>query len=840
MRTFAQKPKVPQQATPAKSTILGRAHFGQSYEVNSILHLQRTIGNHAVQRLLQANAEELAAGSATTASTHFEHDFSRIRVHPPAAGSIQTKLAINKPGDEYEQEADDVAEQMMRMPEPQLQRDCACGGGCPKCQTEQPGQEHERLQTKCVESSASEPTAVPPIVHDVLRSAGQPLNPATRAFMEPRFDHDFSQVLVHTDSKAAESARDLNANAYTVGRNIVFGAGQFLPGTQVGWRLLSHELTHVVQQRRSPVPVASGLSVAGDFHERQAGAVADALMRGGDITGLVDSGSGPACPPLQRDTAHGTSPSRAQPTTAPPPPRPLDYDRTPFRLPLVPQGHTAASVTTLLNGKVKAGDIASFAVKGVRSGSNAEIFLLIVIYHLGQKTRWGTEADIVTAIDWPAKPGGPPPQGRVTVRIDSQGAASAELLTAGPIPAVAQTTVAAGSAKLIADFGFAAVTGWSGQNPTRDAAEISDVLAALELLKSRAPQDIPALKGVELIRVSSLGGQTAGEFSVGGTAGKKPWLKLADRAFGTEESQFFGGGPGSPTVPASFQVILHEVGHAVEREEFRVAMEGYVKASAELDAARKLVAGDPAKYDAEFQEAKRKGKLPEFWKKQEATHKKNEEAERKAAAHLQQETSKVESTEVAASTVQPLETEAATMRTSAANALTVAKGAVQALRADEVQSSAAYVKAVEDTAAAITSFTVDAKAGLGVIDDLELVVFQKAGDRDKTRFELLKVQRPTHRAIFPLDRAVEAQDAWFEAERVLARARRRTRRLQKFIDLVTANNIRRFTQYSVSNWQLKPEEFYAEAYSLWLVDSEFLRTNYKVVYDFFQSGDYRK
>jgi hypothetical protein len=138
---------------------------------------------------------------------------------------------------------------------------------------------------------------------------------------------------------------------------------------------------------------------------------------------------------------------------------------------------------------------------------------------------------------------------------------------------------------------------------------------------------------------------------------------------------------------------------------------------------------------------------------------------------------------------------------------------------------------------------VDAKAGRDAIDDLELVVFQKVFDRDRARFELFRPQPPkglTHRAIFPLDPAVQAQDAWFEAERILARARQRTRRVQKFIDLVSANNIRRFTQYSVQNWQLKPAEFYAEAYSLWLVDPEFLKTNYKVVYDFFQSGDYRR
>lgn len=97
-------------------------------------------------------------------------------------------------------------------------------------------------------------------VHDVLRSPGQPLDAATRAFMEPRFAHDFSRVRVHTDGRAAESARAARAHAYTVGQNIVFGAGNFAPATEVGRRLLAHELTHTVQQR------AAGGSVA-SFHE---------------------------------------------------------------------------------------------------------------------------------------------------------------------------------------------------------------------------------------------------------------------------------------------------------------------------------------------------------------------------------------------------------------------------------------------------------------------------------------------------------------------------------------------------------------------------------------------
>ena len=89
---------------------------------------------------------------------------------------------------------------------------------------------------------------MPPVVHEVLRFPGQPIDPATRAFMEPRFQHDFSGVRIHTDGQAARSASAINAHAYTVGRSIVFGAEQYAPKTAAGRRLLSHELTHVVQQ----------------------------------------------------------------------------------------------------------------------------------------------------------------------------------------------------------------------------------------------------------------------------------------------------------------------------------------------------------------------------------------------------------------------------------------------------------------------------------------------------------------------------------------------------------------------------------------------------------------
>jgi hypothetical protein len=199
--------------------------------------------------MLQTSVEELKAGFTGTASARFGHDLSRTAVHLPTARAIQRQLAINKPGDEYEQEADHVANAIMRMPEPQLQRACACGGGCPTCQTKQPGQEPEGLQTKHAGTSDLGQTVVPPIVHTVLGSPGQALDPATRAFMEPRFGHDFSDVRVHTDTQAAQAARAMQARAYTVQGDIVFADGQYAPHTSEGRSLMAHELTHVVQQR---------------------------------------------------------------------------------------------------------------------------------------------------------------------------------------------------------------------------------------------------------------------------------------------------------------------------------------------------------------------------------------------------------------------------------------------------------------------------------------------------------------------------------------------------------------------------------------------------------------
>ncbi len=153
---------------------------------------------------------------------------------------IQTKLKISQPGDKYEQEADRIAEQVMRMPEPSLQR---------QAEPIEEEEEEETLQTK---TTSDQPHTVSASIQNritALQGRGKPLPQSERAFFEPRFGTDFSQVRVHTDSKAAETASAVNARAFTVGRDIVFGAGQYQPSASEGRLLLAHELTHVVQQK---------------------------------------------------------------------------------------------------------------------------------------------------------------------------------------------------------------------------------------------------------------------------------------------------------------------------------------------------------------------------------------------------------------------------------------------------------------------------------------------------------------------------------------------------------------------------------------------------------------
>lgn len=253
-RTFSRSPHRSRGAkiSPPVSTV--QAKPGHT---DSISQLQQTLGNRAVGRMLQA------------------------------------KLKVGAPGDKYEQEADRVAEQVVNMPEPSLELASAVSHTAPVTSLQRkptmedekrvlqgPHEEEEgvvrrthmknedeenkklRRQPKKVEEDGDEKKILRAKVGDGgiqvsnqtqaqidnLQGGGKPLSETTRAFFEPHLGEDLSHVRVHTDATAAETAKSINARAFTVGRDVAFGAGEYAPETSEGKRLLAHELTHVVQQ----------------------------------------------------------------------------------------------------------------------------------------------------------------------------------------------------------------------------------------------------------------------------------------------------------------------------------------------------------------------------------------------------------------------------------------------------------------------------------------------------------------------------------------------------------------------------------------------------------------
>ena len=189
--------------------------------------------------------------AVAAAETRFAFDFSRLPLRSKRHAQISRKARHERPWDPYEQEANRLADRVMHRPQPEPDFPVHSGG------RDSPG--GERLQPP-VRPKASAghagsvfATEVPPVVHEVLRSPGRPLDAPIRRFMEPRFAFDFGRVRVHTGAKASAAANSIDAAAYTVGHDIVFGPGRS-PGNNA---LTAHELTHVVQQSGVEAPGAA-------------------------------------------------------------------------------------------------------------------------------------------------------------------------------------------------------------------------------------------------------------------------------------------------------------------------------------------------------------------------------------------------------------------------------------------------------------------------------------------------------------------------------------------------------------------------------------------------------
>ncbi len=207
-----------------------------------------------------ASAGAVRQTAAPAAPAFAAHDFSRIAVAAPA---LQCKLVVGSASDPLEREADAVADEVMRMPasSPEPPRALTATAGmvqraCAACEADDETKvRRKRAGEDEIDGKLMGPP--PPITAALEHRIGSLGNGAAlpaseRRFFETRFGHDFGDVRVHADAEAGALARDLNARAFTMGTDVVFGSGEFSPGAAGGRFLLAHELAHVVQQRPAP------------------------------------------------------------------------------------------------------------------------------------------------------------------------------------------------------------------------------------------------------------------------------------------------------------------------------------------------------------------------------------------------------------------------------------------------------------------------------------------------------------------------------------------------------------------------------------------------------------
>ncbi|HEV8430459.1 MAG TPA: DUF4157 domain-containing protein [Pyrinomonadaceae bacterium] len=274
---------------------------GSSTARHPVLELQRSGGNQIAQRLIRSTL-------------------------------IQAKLQVSTPEDPSEREADRVADTVMRMAQPTVSRqqvqqatdqvekddhivarkskphipvavreddeeeETTVHRVCDECEEEmvQPKSFGGQLQLSRKTTDATGPTTTPSVSANIhaMKGRGSPLPAATRAFFEPRFGTDFSDIRLHTDKRAADTAKSIKAKAFTVGRDIVFAAGQYAPESGETNRLLAHELTHTIQQRpgsTSGAPINLRVSHHSDSAEQEASAAARAVLAGGNFSVLTNS-----------------------------------------------------------------------------------------------------------------------------------------------------------------------------------------------------------------------------------------------------------------------------------------------------------------------------------------------------------------------------------------------------------------------------------------------------------------------------------------------------------------------------------------------------------------------
>jgi len=479
---------------------------------------------------------------------------------------------------------------------------------------------------------------------------------------------------------------------------------------------------------------------------------------------------------------------RRQPKTTPAPPPPLQYDTGAQTFSPPASGTKLDDLKSEVAAKQASGDLGkTVSVTGATAGSDAELYLWNALVQRAAKSNWGTEVDSVTAIG-PAPAGGVAPLGQITIQLDASGNAHATLIASGGLPAITPAKdVQTAKASLVADFGFSKVVDGSA---TWTPEELSKVSAAL----SRLPQtDRGALSGVDLVRQATIvgpdGKPRSGQFSTnqginaaGTTLTDTRQLEIADSAFSHDATSFIGGA--GTAAPMSFETILHETGHAVEEK---------------------------ARLDAKHAELAAEGTV-----KQGLT----------AAG-------------AAVATVNAASTASATTFNAYSDA--------------QKKASNAYFRALQAAIGAINKFANETSSSAHPASE-------QAAQKTITARDKAKAALPAgNPAIADWAALSDAQDKWFTSAQASADARSKlgtakaataavsatvaggpaSKRLKAFVDFVTAQKINPLTTYAKDNWPAHPEEFYAEAYSLWLNDPDYLTSQLPALKTWFDQGNYR-
>jgi Domain of unknown function (DUF4157) len=614
---------------------------------------------------------------------------------------------------------------------------------------------------------------------------GRALDAPVRTVMESAFGHDFARVRIHDDSTAAALSRDLGARAFTVAEHVAFAEKGYRPGVPGGDRLLAHELAHVIQQSAGHAEASASLVT----RSRSRASGDAALEADADRTadGVVQSLSLPAKQPGRHGPRLRGGVRLARDPAPPnaPAPGPATYDTGRYQIVSLPDRYTADDLESNLKQSKADGKITSWKPEGVDPGSSEYLYILYAIWQLSQKKSWDREIDLVTEI-------GPRKRGAITVRIDAGGNAVGVIVRrAEPIVAATYPTVVAAVAGLKAKYKLSDVTG--EKNKQWSPADLNKVAAAFSRLH---PDEAAALEGYSLIRTDDTlqapdGKPAAGLTTTGNVPAKDQLssirtreIRFADRAFAGDSVSFVGDI--KDAAPASTQTILHEVGHAQERKLSADADSAYVEAQV----ARNRDSG---------------------------------------AADTEEEAVRSETKKALAGWAK-LKGAQKTASKAFVDAFHAVSRAIEAMREAPDATKAEPLRQEARTAVAAR----DKRKGAVPDSNPALTLFGPALNAQDAYLAAAE-------ALLSNRQAVETTKT--RAEAASDRTGKRSARLQRFVEFVgkpRIKPIKPITQYAQDNWPAKPEEFYAEAFSIWRTDPKFLSSASPDLKKWFDDGEHLK